>query len=292
MFVGKATLPNRRAIGARIETEEDAIRYRDINLKALSREPNLCTLAAAISCCDTDAPCREVLCPCCQRLYRRWLGSEMLELIPEEVRVFVATILLVSMSGPELSELDLSLLHDRLRKRLVRAGFKAAIGGTEAAYKAEADRWIMHVHLLIPGDVKEARPRLSEAFANVDLFRAVTCAPLRDRVSQISYLQKFSTYHRPGQALFSGRGRAYPLKAAQVVQLGELTANHRFEHFLFLLGFRRRGSRIEPEPDVRDLLLGLGAKAKRTRRGDGGDGGDAPKRDPRNALTGARARRL
>src|SRR5208337_1047373 len=179
----------------------------DINLRALSRAPSQDDLVAAISSCRTGAPCREVLCPRCQREFRLWFASEMLELIPEGLPAFTATILLDSVTGSELCQLDLKRLHDRLRKRLGRAGFVAAIGGTEAAYKAGSDRWIIHVHLLVANELNEGRARLREAFADVDLFRPVICRPLRDRAAQISYLQKFSTYHRPGRALFAGSGQ-------------------------------------------------------------------------------------
>ena len=225
-------------------------------------------LVRAISGCDDCEPCGEILCPSCARQYRLWLVPELLHFFPVGRPAFVATILLVVVPGPSLHKIDLKTIHDRVRKRLLRAGFTAAIGGTEADFKVHEDRWVVHVHLLIVGDIDEAKPRLKKAFPDIGLGRPVFCRRLENPVAQISYLQKFHTFHRPGSPGFSGRGRAYPLKPQQVVQLAKWTERRRFEDFLFLLGLRRRGSRFVAERGFETALRRFGREKPAWRRGD------------------------
>ena len=113
-----------------------------------------------------------------------------------------------------------------------------------------------------------------------DLGRAVVCQSLRSRAAQITYLQKFQTCHRPGEAGFNGRGRAYPMKPEQIAQLAEWTKSRRFEEFLFMLGFRRRGSRFETQPEF-DQAFCKDRRGERARDA-GGDGDDGAKRYLRN----------
>jgi hypothetical protein len=223
------------------------------------------------------------LCPCCARRFRLWLGSELVHLTAHGPPAFVATILLQATQGSALSEIEPRILHERVRKRLKRAGIPAAIGGTEASYRAEEDRWIVHLHLLVFGTLETTAVRLRETFRDPDLDLAVVCQPLRSRAAQISYLQKFQTCHRPGEAGFSGRGRAYPMKPEQIAQLAEWTKSRRFEEFLFMLGFRRRGSRFETQPGFDQAFCKDRYRERpRDAGGDGGDGGDGPKRRLRN----------
>jgi len=243
-----------RAVQDHIEKHADAARYCEVNLRALRSRTSLRAIARAIHDCADEAPCGQILCPHCAREYRLWLASEVLHLVSLGLPAFVATILLTAAEGPDLSLIDVRLLHERTRKRLIRSGVQAAIGGTEAKYKSNEDRWVVHLHLLVFGLIDQARPRLRRAFRDATLEKPVVCQHLRNPVAQISYLQKFVTCHRPGQPGFRGRGRAYPMKAAQIVQLARWTEGCRFEDFLFLLGLRRRGSRFEAERGFKDLL--------------------------------------
>jgi hypothetical protein len=269
-----------------IESKAKASKYRELNLRALRGRHDL--LVEAISRCTADDPCAEILCPGCARRYRLWLTSELLHLTAHGPQAFVATILLDVAQGLTLSKIEPRTLHDRVRKRLTRAGILAAIGGTEASYRAKQNRWIVHLHLLVFDSLERGPARLREAFRDTVLDRPVVCQRLRNRVAQISYLQKFQTCHRPGQSGFSGRGRAYPMKPEQIDQLAQWTKRCRFEDFLFVLGLRRRGPHFDPERGFNQASLRR--SARRTYRGDGGDGGDGQKGDPRNSLTGARSR--
>jgi hypothetical protein len=265
---GGATPAEAKEVHNRIETKAKASEYRESNLQALRRHDG--PLFDAISRCTTDDPCAEILCPVCARRFRLWLGSELVHLTAHGPPAFVATILLQAAQGSALSEIEPRILHERVRKRLKRAGIPAAIGGTEASYRAKEDRWIVHLHLLVFGTLETTAVRLREIFRDPDLDRAVVCEPLRSRADQISYLQKFQTCHRPGEAGFSGRGKAYPMKREQITQLAQWTRRFWFEDFLFVLGLRRRGERFDPENGFKQALVE--AQQNADVRGDGGDG--------------------
>ena len=158
-----------------------------------------------------------------------------------------------------------------MRKRLIRAGFRAAIRGTGAAYKAGEDRWIVHLHLLVFGEREEAR-QIAGRLQERRVTQTVVTAVIKDPVDQITYLQKFATCHRPGSSEFGEKGRAYPLKPQQIVQLARWTENRRFEDFLFVLGFRRRGPRFVAEPGFRELLRQYERRLATWRRGEEGTG--------------------
>jgi hypothetical protein len=261
-----------------IESKTKALEYRDSNLRALRGRDDL--LGESISRCSAADPCAEVLCPPCARRYRLWLTTKLLGLAAKPPPAFIATILLEAVEGPELSKIEPGALHERARKQLTRAGIRAAIGGTEASYEAEENRWIIHLHLLVFESLEHGRAQLREAFFDSNLDRTVVCQPLQDLVAQISYLQKFQTYHRPGRRGSKNRGRAYPMKPEQIGQLAQWTRRFRFEDFLFVLGFRRRGERFDPENGFRQALVE--ARQNAHARGDRGDGGDGRKGYPRN----------
>jgi hypothetical protein len=256
-----------------IESKAKALEYRGSNLRALRGRDDL--LVESISRCSAAYPCAEILCPPCARRYRLWLTSKLLDLAAKGPPAFIATILLEAVRGPALRTVEPGVLHERVRKRLIRAGVKAAIGGTEASYEAKENRWVIHLHLLVFESLEHGRAKIREAFADSNLDRAVVCQPLQDPVAQISYLQKFSTYHRPGLPRPSSRGRAYPMKPEQIGQLARWTRRFWFEDFLFVLGLRRRGERFEPENGFRQALV------EANTGGDGGDGSDGPNRRTR-----------
>jgi hypothetical protein len=270
---GDSTPAEAKEVLNQIETRAQASEYRELNLRALRGHHD--SLVKAISRCTVDAPCAEILCSRCARRYRLWLTSELTHLAAHGAPAFVATLLLEAAQGPALSKIEPRLLHERVRKRLTRAGIEAAIGGTEASYRAKENRWIVHLHLLVFGTLGSTAVRLREIFADSELGRPVVCQSLRNRAAQISYLQKFQTCHRPGEAGFSGRGRAYPMKRMQIDQLAQWTERRRFEDFLFVLGLRRRGSRFKPERGFNQVLL--------EDQSDALDGGDGPNRHMRNA---------
>ncbi len=250
-----------------IETCADAERNRTRNLRSLASAGNFPRLMSRMRRCDDDAPCEELLCSRCARRYRLWLAGQCLSFAVEPVEAQLVTILLVAVGGAQLHKVDVRAEHDRLRKRLIRSGVRSAIGGTEAAYDAPNDRWVVHVHLLVFGEIKQAIARLRVMAKRDGLERPVKCQRVRDLLSQVTYVQKFVTYHRPGKASAGGKGRPYPLKPRHVAELARWFAPRSFGDFAFMLGFRRRGSRIVAEPSFADIVAE--AQVATWRRGDG-----------------------
>ena len=75
----------------------------------------------------------------------------------------------------------------------------------------------------------------------------VVAEELVDPVDQLSYLQKFGTFHRPGKQTSKRRPRAYPLPPGPLLELLRWMSKYRFDDFRFLFGARRRGTRIRRE---------------------------------------------
>jgi hypothetical protein len=251
-----------------IETRAAAERYRTRNLRSLTSAGNFPRLKGRILRCGDGALCEELLCSRCARRYRLWLAGQCLQFVVEPVEAHIVTILLVAVGGGLLHTVGVRSEHDRLRKRLVRYGVRWAIGGTEAAYDAPNDRWIVHVHLLVFGDIKHAIARLRVMARRDGFKRPVKCQRVCDPVNQVTYLQKFVTYHRPGKASAGGKGWPYPLKQRHVAELARWFADRCFGDFAFLLGFRRRGSRIVAEPSFVDIVAEARAQVATWRRGD------------------------
>jgi hypothetical protein len=261
---GNASAAQRREVAEHIESPEAAARYCDLNVRALVKSARHQPLAAAIAKCAREKPCGKILCACCGRRYRLWLASEILAHISAALPAFLVSVSIEVVPGRALPGVDVDVLHERVRKRLIRAGVLAAIGGTEASYGPK-DRWTVHLHLVVFGKRRHLEQRLRGAFSN--LKRAFRAQNLRNPIKQITYIQKFATYHRPGCSKFGGRGRAYPLKRQQILQLAKWTEHRRFEDFLFLLGIRRRGSRFVAERGLQ-RMLDASRKVATWRRGD------------------------
>jgi hypothetical protein len=258
----------RAAVSAHIESPRDALRWRHLNVRGLCRGTTLDALATAISGCKPEKLCRQVLCPTCARRYRLWRAAEILVHASHGLPACALTILLRQVRGRDLHRVHLKAEHELLRKRLARAGFKAVAGGTEASYDADEDLWTVHVHLIVFGEIDDALPKLRKIFKRDGLHRSIVREELHDVVGWVTYSQKFVTYHRPGSAQFGGRGRAYPLKSRQIIQLARWTGRYRFEDFLFLLGFRRRGAQIVAEPGFTKMLRDHQRRVATWRRGD------------------------
>jgi hypothetical protein len=69
----------------------------------------------------------------------------------------------------------------------------------------------VHAHLLVSRLPRDELMALRSAFADIDVTRAVKVQPLRDPPAQISYILKFTTFHRPGSQNGSRRRTAIPL---------------------------------------------------------------------------------
>jgi hypothetical protein len=201
-----------------------------------------------IARCTHQRQNEQTICAVCARTQRLRQTAELARIASEYVGPHeVATLCLASYESGDLKEADIGQNHEQARQRLNRAGFRGAvlIGGTEAAWKN--GHWLLHLHLLAIGVEKadwralRARwPRFGEAIP-------IKVDQLRHTERQLTYLQKFATFHRPGARGFSGPGSPYPLPPAQLVELITWWSQHRFADFLFAYGARRRGMHIVVE---------------------------------------------
>ncbi len=204
-------------------------------------------VAQVIARCDPDhnRPCEQPACAVCARDYRLWLTPQLLGLVSEYVGPYqVATIFLGTFGPGRLHQADVKRHHDRLRQRLNRAGCKGAIfvGGTEVVW--QSGRWLLHVHLLAIGAHESVWQELRARWPRVGVRIPIKVDRLNDPERQVSYLQKFVTYHRPGARGLRGRGRAYPLPPDRLAELVDWWSGCSFSDFLFAYGARRRGRRI------------------------------------------------
>ena len=156
----------------------------------------------------------------------------------------IVTALLAGSSNIE----DLNPAEHRhlLRKRLDRAGLSnvPCIGGFEIIYRDRAKQWVLHVNLLILGGTTIALERFEAAFSSSELFRPCQIDPLKDLAKQISYLLKFTTYHRPLRQTGAKKSPARPLNAREHVALVNWMARYSFSDMMFLYGVRRKGDRL------------------------------------------------
>ena len=159
-----------------------------------------------------------------------------------------ATIYLNSVEAGVLARVDIDLVHEKLRKRLDRADFKGAmlVGGTEAEWKQRKKRWIIHVHLLSIGPSRADWERFRARFPEVAAAIPLEVNRLRHAARQVSYMNKWVTYHRPGKQVGNRRPAPFPLPPDRLAELARWWTQYRFEDFLFVYGARRRGRRLVP----------------------------------------------
>jgi hypothetical protein len=239
-----ADLPRSR----RFETADDVEARSVTRQEILARESADSGIAAErlADCRDGYEPCYQVVCPICARQYRRWLSGAVLKFVAGESNVRTATIYCETFDEGELHLANLTKIHNRVRQRLRRAGIGngCAIGGTEVSYRAENQDWLLHLHL-VTVDVGDAVfDAARKSFGSAGVRVPVEVNGFADPPKQISYLQKFATFHRPGQQTSGARARAYPLPWLQFRELASWWARYEFEDFLFLVGARRRGREI------------------------------------------------
>ena len=232
-----------------IETVKAAQWYRKKNLTTLRKCEGQELLVHDIEQCSETRPCRRVLCPLCARRYRIWFAEETLRWLPRSKHhrrpAKTLVVRLEQVSNRDLPMVSIGRLQDQLRKRLLRAGISRVIGGTEVSYNAKDNKWTAHFHLLIFGASDAALKNFAQKCKKDGIPRAVDEPKgLKNPVEQITYLQKFSTYYRIGGFDERGKGRAIPMKRDQMAALAKWTGTHRFEHFLFLVGFRRNAGGI------------------------------------------------
>jgi hypothetical protein len=118
------------------------------------------------------------------------------------------------------------------------------IGGVEVAYRAIDKKWILHINLIIIGGRKAYIKKFQASFARSDIDRPVVTVGLNNRAEQLSYVLKFTTYHRPFTQRGPAKSPARPLNGPDHRALVHWMHQREFTDFLFLYHARRKGSVI------------------------------------------------
>lgn len=159
----------------------------------------------------------------------------------------ILVVLLETAPKGKLLELEIEGYRHSLRKRLDRAGLGEVpvIGGFEMYYRAKSKEWVLHVNLAIFGGNEKALRKFEEGLTDDEIHRPVRRDDLRDDAKQLSYILKFTTYHRPHEQRGVKKPTAKPLNPAQHFELVQWMTRYEFSDHLFLFNARRRGSSIE-----------------------------------------------
>jgi hypothetical protein len=207
-------------------------------------------LAKGLQDCREDHQrCDQTHCPLCARVFRRWFIGELLRLAATAPKaVTTLTVLLKKAPHDRINKLDPGDFRGMLRKRLLRAGLAdaIAIGAFENVYRAQEGKWVLHVNLMIIDGQNTAIGAFKESFTKSDIERPVMEVALKDPAKQLSYLPKFTTYHRPYERSGAGKGSARPLNPPEHLALVEWMAKRSFKDFMFLFHARQGVDAIVP----------------------------------------------
>ena len=221
-----------------IESVADAEKLAEDTADRL--RPHLPMIAAALARCKEDSPCGLPICAVCSRSFRVKFIAQVMALHRKQVgpHRFV-TLFQREFESGQLRSCDLRREQAVVRRRFDRLGFRGTtvVGGTEATWRSQSKRWILHLHLLAMGldaaDIRSIRVRWSEQGPRFPV-QAVLCAVDENLVS---YLQKFSTYQRIGR-------QAVPLPVERLVELARWSSRYKLADFPFIYGARREGRRL------------------------------------------------
>jgi hypothetical protein len=200
-------------------------------------------------CRNGDYDCERTYCPKCARTFRRHLIGQLLRLNSEShVKVQALVILLEAAPKGNLQKLQIERYRHSLRKQLERVGLSGVpvVGGFELIYRSRMKQWVLHINLVMFGGDEDAVANFEDVFRNGDLYRAAERTVVEDPAEQLSYVLKFTTYHRPHKQTGSKKPGAKPLNPAEHFELVRWMARYEFSDHLFLFNARRRGASIEP----------------------------------------------
>lgn len=197
-------------------------------------------------CRDGDYDCCQTFCPRCARTFRRWFIAEVLQATEGEARVDMMTVLFEEAPSDKINILNPARYRALLRKRLKDAGLGDApvIGGFEMIYRARSKQWVLHINLVIVGGDEAALAKFQRAFDESRIERPVVRVPVKDRSEQLSYVLKFTTYHRPRKQTGASKSQAMSLNAPEHLALVKWMARYEFKDMMFLFNARRAGSTI------------------------------------------------
>jgi hypothetical protein len=242
-------LPAARSKGKRFETMSDADAESHRSQAALlSHRPSNVFAEFLLDCREGHYECKQTYCPRCARAFRRYLSGELLRLKGEFAgNIKISTLLLAAIPKGELANVAIAPYRQLLRQRLVRAGLGdvPVIGGIEVFYRARDKIWVLHVNLAFFGGKADAIAAFEASCAHPDFDRPVVTFDLSDAPEQLSYLLKFTTYHRPLKQIGPKRSPAKPLNPADHYELVSWMAQREFADHLFLFNARRYGASIQ-----------------------------------------------
>jgi len=194
-------------------------------------------------CRDGYYECNKPFCPICARQFRRWFVGELLRVTKGCDQVHIYTVLLKEAEKTKIDELGPTPFRAFIRKRLQRCGLAnvPVIGGFEIVYKAKRRTWVLHANLVVIGANQDSGEKLEGAFKNTELERSVLGAALKDQAEQLSYVLKFTTYHRPQEQQGPTRSPAKPLNAREHAALLKWMSQFEFKDRLLLINATRQG---------------------------------------------------
>jgi hypothetical protein len=241
--------PKHLARGKRFETLDD-VREESVRSEELldAYRPDNAQSIYLRECREGYYHCDRTYCPRCARKFRRRLTGELLRLNSQfKNPVSILTVLLESASRDKLLDLKIERYRHSLRKRLDRAGLGGVpvVGGFEMIYRTRTKEWMLHINLVVFGGNEKAILKFERGFSDGEIDRPVQRAALVHPAKQLSYILKFTTYHRPYGQRGRTKSKALPLNPAEHYALVNWMDQHQFPDYLFLFNARRRGAIIE-----------------------------------------------
>ena len=201
-----------------------------------------------LECREGLYDCKQTYCPRCARIFRRYLSSELFRLAGEfSDSIKISTVLLAAILKGKFAHVEIALYVDVVRQRLNRARLNdgPVVGGVEVLYRASQKIWVFHINLALLGGGVDAIAAFEASCSNLDFDRPVVTNDVNDAPEQLSYLLKFTTYHRPFKQIGPKRSPAKPLNPTDHYELVSWMAQHDFADHLFLFNVRRHGSSIQ-----------------------------------------------
>jgi hypothetical protein len=233
--------------GKRFETKADVLEEGHRSEQVLGKCEQSRTLA---ECSANTIDCCKPYCPKCARAFRRWFAGELLRITEVDQRpMHIMTVLLKSSERDDICQLDPKAFRHLLRKRIQRSPLAGAciVGGFEVVYRARDSKWILHINLLVIGPKPAALNEFQKQFKS-SFSRPILVAQLKDPAEQLSYVLKFTTYHRPFEQTGPRKASARPLNRSEHSALVRWMHQRRFQDFLFLFNAVRRGATIALRP--------------------------------------------
>lgn len=234
----------------RFETVKDVKRESRRSEAVLRRAGQTVAAQDLNDCRNGCYRCCMTYCPICARRYRVALIAEELRLLKNYECASIAVVLLAEAPTTEIDKLDPKHHEQWLRKRLSRGGFdkNPVIAAFEIVYKAKTRKWVLHVNVCAFGC--DDADVLQKAL-NPGTRKGIECAPVEDPAKQLSYVPKFTTYHRPYKRTRNEKSKAVPLNDPQHYELVSWMRKREFSDFMLLANARRRSAKIEPSTKLR-----------------------------------------